>query len=205
VEKELQNILEKVIALYRKYGIKTITMDDVARELGISKKTLYQYVEDKNELVNKSVMFDVEKHFCLINCIKEKKLNAIDELLEINRYLSVMLKDYNPSWDYDLKKYYAETYTKLFSMRREQMLKSVTDNIKRGIEEGFYRDDINADIIAKLHLLRIENLNNNDIFSPEDFASAKVFNELFKYHIRGIANDKGIKYIENKLKTIKSE
>ena len=104
MERELNNILDRVIILYRKYGIKSITMDDVARELGISKKTLYQYVDDKNELVNKAVMHDIDRHFYNINCIKNKNLNAIDELLEINRYLTVMLKDYNPSWDYDLKK-----------------------------------------------------------------------------------------------------
>jgi AcrR family transcriptional regulator len=200
MEKELINILERVIPLYSKYGIKSITMDDVARELGISKKTLYQYVSDKNDLVHKAVMFDVEKHFHLINCIKEKKLNAIEELFEINRYLTSILRNYNPSWDYDLKKYYAETYSSLFKKRREQMLKSVIDNINRGIKEGYFRNDLNAEHIANLHLLRIENMNNTDIFTQEEFASADVFNELFNYHIRGIASAKGIKYIEEKLK-----
>ena len=203
MEKELVNILEKVIPLYSKFGIKTITMDDVARELGISKKTLYQFVIDKNDLVHKAVMFDVERHFYSINCIKEKKLNAIEELFEINRYLINIVKNYNPSWDHDLKKYYSETYSILFKKRREQMLKSVIDNINRGIEEGFFRKDLNAEHIAKLHLLRIENMNNTDIFTQEEFASIEVFNELFYYHIRGMANEKGIKYIEEKLKGLK--
>lgn len=202
MEKELKHILERVIELYSKFGIKSITMDDVANELGISKKTLYKYVVDKNDLVNKAVMLDVERHFNIINQIKEKKLNAIDELLEINRYITDMIKNYNPSWDYDLKKYYADIYKKLFQLRREQMLISVVDNIKRGIKGGFYRDDLDAKMIAKLHLLRLENMSNTDIFSSEEFASVKVFNELFKYHIRGIANNKGIKYIEKKLKDL---
>jgi AcrR family transcriptional regulator len=200
MEKELQNILERVLELYRKYGIKSNTMDDVARELGISKKTLYQYVEDKNDLVSKAVMYDIEKHFININNIKCKKLNAIDELLEINRYISDMIRNYNPSWDYDLKKYYADTYKKLFQRRREQMLIDVVDNISRGIKEALYREDLDARLIAKLHLMRLENMSNSDIFSTEEFASAKTFNELFKYHIRGIASIKGIKYIEKRLK-----
>ena len=202
MEKELQNILEKIIPLYSKYGIKSITMDDVAKELGISKKTLYQYVTDKNDLVHKAVMFDVERHFFSINCIKEKKLNAIEEIFEINRYLSSILRNYNPSWDYDLKKYYAETYSTLFQKRREQMLSSVMDNINRGIKEGFYRTDVNAKLIAKLHVLRIETMINTDIFTPEEFTSVEVFHELFYYHIRGIANAKGIKYIEEKIKKV---
>ena len=85
-------------------------------------------------------------------------------------------------------------------LRSEQMLNSVINNINRGIKEGIYRDDLDAVLIGKLHLLRLENMSNTDIFTQEEFASPKIFSELFTYHIRGIANSKGIKYFEKKVK-----
>ena len=90
---ELENILEKVAALYMKYGVKSITMDDVARELGISKKTLYQYVENKNELVEKVVDYVLNKKDCEFKMISEKEMNAIEKLLEVNMHIIKTMKE----------------------------------------------------------------------------------------------------------------
>src|ERR1035437_2884162 len=110
MNEELKNLLSKVRCLYMKYGIKSVTMDDVARELGISKKTLYQYVNDKNELVQKVVEMELDdkaEGFSKMNC---SGLNAIEELFEVHKMIRQMLKDYNPSTEYDLRKYYPELF-----------------------------------------------------------------------------------------------
>ncbi len=205
MEKELLNILEKVSILYQKYGIKSITMDDVARELGISKKTLYQHVTDKTDLVEKVMLLIAEKHNSFFKKLRANKINAIEELFEVNKYFTEMLKNYNPSMEYDLRKYYPDLFKNIYEVRRKRMYESIIRNMKKGIKEGLYRRDMDIEIIAKLHVSRIENMYDNEIFTNEELISTKVFNEIFIYHLRGIANVTGIKFLERKLKELKSK
>lgn len=199
---ELQNILEKVAALYMKYGIKSITMDDVARELGISKKTLYQYVENKNELVEKVVDFVVDLKDCDFKKIAEKETNAVEKLLEVNLHIMKSMKDYNASTEYDLKKYYPEQYAKMHAVRRQRMYESILANIKKGKSEGLYREDLNEEIIARLQVSRFMNMHEDEMLSKNDLQRAEFVHELFIYHIRGIANKKGLEVLEKTLAKI---
>ena len=202
MNEDLKNILLKVRELYMKYGIKSITMDDVARELGISKKTLYQFVSDKDDLVGKFIDFEIEtkqKEIC--NCFKNN-LNAIEGLFEISLFMNKAMKDQNPSTEYDLKKYYPHHYQKILKARREGMYSYILLNLKQGKTEGLYREEMNEEIIAKLYLSRAENAHFTDIFTVEEFTSIKLFFELLTYHIRGIATEKGIKVLENKIKEL---
>ena len=205
MELELTNILKKVKTLYRKYGIKSITMDDVSHELGISKKTLYQYVSDKHDLVNRIVDNEIINSERLLDEISKKQLNAIEELFEYNRHVILMLKDYNPSMDYDLKKYYPDTYAKIREVRSQLMYEKVLLNMKKGKAEGYYRSDLDEEIIARLHISRIENLFDAELFTVNESTSSKFFLEVFVYHIRGIANENGINFLEQKLKELNSK
>jgi len=202
MNEELKNILVKVGCLYKKYGIKSITMDDVSRELGISKKTLYQYVQDKNELVAQVIDLGMEKQIVVFNELFCKGLNAIDELFEVNKMVAQMIKQHNASEDYDLKKYYPDQYQKIHKIRREEMYSHILANLKKGKEEGLYRVEMKEDIIAKVQLMRIENTFDNQIFTDEELLSPQAFLETFIYHIRGIASEKGIKILEQKLKEL---
>jgi len=187
-----------------KYGIKSVTMDDVARELGISKKTLYQYVNDKNELVQKVVEMEIgEKgeHFLKM---RSTELNAIEELFEVNKMVRQMLKDYNPATEYDLRKYYPELYTNLIKVRRDRIYNNILSNLMKGKKEGLYRAELNEELIAKLQLSRVESAFDDKIFSQEELLSPKLFYEMFVYHIRGIANERGLKVLEQKLKELDS-
>ena len=201
---ELVTILTKVKSLYSKYGIKSVTMDDVSRELGISKKTLYQYVKDKTELVEKIVELEIEKYGCFFEELLSKKLNAIEELFEVQRMVARMLREHNPSQDYDLRKYYPELYAKVLKIRRERMYNNILCNLKKGKADGLYRSELNEEIIAKIQLLRVETTFDTEIFTIEEIISTKVFFEIFIYHIRGIANEKGIEVLEQKLKELEN-
>ena len=191
MNKEFENILEKVSVLYRKYGIKSVTMDDVAHELGISKKTLYQFVKDKTELVEKVVEHTRQCNFSAMKAKKGAGVNAIEELIEVSQRVNALMKDHSPSYEYDLKKYYPGIYQNLMSARRKLMYESVLANIRQGKKEGIYRKELNEEIIAKLHLLRVENLQSSEIFKEEEMHSVKFFRELFVYHINGLATLKG--------------
>ena len=201
---ELIHILNKVKSLYGKYGIKSVTMDDVSRELGISKKTLYQYVKDKTELVEKIVELDIERYGCFFDQLLLQNLNAIEELFEVQSMVSRMLRDHNPSQEYDLRKYYPDQYAKILKIRRERIYANILANLKKGKNDGLYRSELNEEIIAKIQLLRIETSYDTEIFTLEEIVSTKVFFEIFIYHIRGIANEQGIKLLENKLKELEN-
>ncbi len=200
MDENLKEILLKVRDLYMKYGIKSMTMDDVASQLGISKKTLYQYVKDKSELVGLVVDMQMQEVQCQHHSVRDKGMNAIEELLMVSKMLNRLLKQINPATEFDLKKYYPEHYYRLISRRRQHMYEQNLRNIRKGKEEGIYRQELNDEVIAKLQLSRVEFVMQSDLFSVEEFTSPKFFQEIFEYHIRGIANQKGIEFLEKKLK-----
>ncbi len=202
MNKELQNILEKVGELYNKYGIKSVTMDDVARELGISKKTLYQHVENKNELVEKVLDYIVNQNDCSFQKLADKNLNAVEEVLGISIHIIKTVQEHNPSTEYDLKKYYPELFKKLNEIRKEKMYTSVINNIIKGKNEGLYRNDLDEEIIAKMHTSRFLNLTNDQIINQEEILKPRFIYEMFIYHIRGMANKMGIEILEKTLQKI---
>ncbi len=200
----LKNIMLKVRELYLKYGIKSITMDDISRELCISKKTLYQFVSDKDHLVGMFIDNEIElRQEESFKCFKIG-FNAIEELFDISIFMNKMLKDQNPATENDLRKYYPHHYQKIVKTRRERMYNSILLNLKKGKEEGLYRNDMNEDIIAKLYLSRSENIYFNELFTVEEFTSIKLFVELLTYHVRGIATEKGIIVLEKKIKELET-
>ncbi len=196
-------LIEKARELYYKYGIKSITMDDVARESGISKKTLYQFVKNKTGLVEKVVDFEIRKRTGESNKLHKSKLNAIEELFEVNRHINHVLEKHNPSMHYDLRKYYPVIFKRLQESKRDGMFKSIVKNLENGKKEGLYRKEIDNEIIARIQVARAENVVESSYVSIRDYTSRKFFSEIFIYHIRGIANSKGIKFLEDNIDQLK--
>lgn len=197
---ELTHILKKVRTLYRKFGIRSVTMDDVSHELGISKKTLYQYVRDKDELVQKVIDLEIAEHQAkmIVSCTDDR--NAIEQLLEIARCLSYMLREYSPASEYDLKKYYPDQFLRVRELRRNHALGFLKENLEKGIREGLYRPEVNPDIISRLGVSLIDNVVDGEVISLNEFLDPRFFGEFFEYHIRGIANAEGLSYLESQLK-----
>jgi hypothetical protein len=118
--------------------------------------------------------------------------------------MNKIMRSQNPATDHDLKKYYLHHYQKIVKTRREGIYNYILLNLKKGKEQGLYREDLNEEIIAKLYLSRSENIHLDDIFTIEEFTSIKLFIELLKYHIRGIATGKGISVLEKKIKELEN-
>jgi AcrR family transcriptional regulator len=195
-----EEIYLKVLEMYKKYGVKSVTMDDVSRELGISKKTLYTLVKDKKELLDSVVEYEFEVVKKCFNEVFDKEgINAIEQLFEVNYFMRNLLKYYSPSFDYDLRKYYPDLFRKINERKYHEMYDSVLINMKKGKSEGIYRKDLNEELIAKLYVTRIMHAHESAIISIEDFIAPDAYKEYFVYHIRGIANDKGIKILEKNL------
>ena len=199
MNEELKNILFKVRELYMKFGIKSITMDDIAGEIGISKKTLYQFVTDKDELVGKFIDHEIslrQQEIC--NCFKVG-FNAIEELFEISLFMNKLMREQNPATEHDLRKYYPHHYQKIVKARREGIYSYILLNLKKGKTEGLYRAEMNEEIIAKLYMSRSEIIHNSDLYTVEELTSVKIYGELLIYHVRGIATEKGIEVLEKKI------
>jgi TetR/AcrR family transcriptional regulator, cholesterol catabolism regulator len=193
---KVPGILKQVGKLYHRYGIKSVTMDDVASHLCISKKTLYEYFEDKKDLVTQVLRSEHELHFNEFDDIRKRNLNAIEELFVIYKNIKRMIQDHNPSMDYDIRKYYPDLYMKIRETRRKTMFNIMLRNMVKGKEEGLYRDNLNTEVISRLHLLRIENLVENDLFSADELNSFEIFHEIFVYHLNGIMSNKGRDFFE---------
>jgi len=170
-------------------------MDDIARELKISKKTLYQYVNDKADLVVKIME---------AQCVTEKEViakavssaeNAIDELMIISEMLAKKLQRMNPSIHYDLEKYYPDAWRVFVEHKEGFVLECVKSNLERGVGEGIYRDNLNAEIISQLYIQKIDCIFDPAIFPVGKFTFYQVYIELMRYHIRGVANRQGDEYL----------
>ena len=138
--------------MYQRYGIKSVTMDDVAKKLCISKKTLYEYFGDKEDLVRHVVMMENARWLGIFREAESRKLNAIEELFEVYQILKKMFHDFNPSMEYDLRKYYPGLAMDLREIRRKMIYESSYRNMNKGKREGLYRKDLNSKIMARFHL-----------------------------------------------------
>lgn len=189
---EQEDILIRVKDLYLRYGIKSVTMDDVSRELGMSKKTLYQFFTDKSELVEGVIRFEIKRSVAIVDEIIGHGYDAIEEMYQIHRFMDAMARQHSHVAEYDLKKYYPAVFNDILKFKREHLYKIWKENIEKGKEQGYYRKEVNTEIISKTNLLRFESSMDTCIFSSEELLSQDFFTEILTYHIRGIATSKGI-------------
>ena len=201
MDSEIRELIQKISAIYFRYGIKSITMDDLARELGMSKKTLYQFFSDKEDVVSHVIQFHIESQECGIReMLSDVNLNAIDHLLHMSKYIAEHLKHMNPSVAYDLQKYYPSAWDKLISFKRDHVYEKIMENIQSGVKEGLYLEDLNYEIIANLYVDMMEMLSSGNYPQMERFSHEELFRTLFIYHIRAISNERGQKHLDKRLK-----
>ena len=192
-------IIEGALKLFMRDGVKSVNMDDVSTFLGISKKTLYQHVDNKGDLLEKAFRLYQNRILDIINTIQKKNENPIDELFDIDEQVCHMLKNRPPMLINNLEKYYPSVWEILEVVRKEHIFSCVTQNIERGKSHGLYRKTVNSDIIAKLMMNTIEALVDDELFPLTQYDFKSLLKENRIYHIRGIATSKGINYLEEKL------
>ncbi|WP_347839116.1 TetR/AcrR family transcriptional regulator [uncultured Draconibacterium sp.] len=205
MEEKKKYIIENVGRLYMTQGIRAVTMDDVAAEFGISKKTLYQYFKDKKDLVTQVVAFFLEESGKTFKEMADN--NAIDSMFLIRKHVAFIFKFYNNGIEKDLKKYYPELYKKVNEVKRERIFTNTIANLKLGMEQGVYRTDIDPYFIAKLQVGRMLYTMNPDfgIFEEYEVNSLAFFDGMMDYHMNAICNDKGKKYYRKQLNKVQNE
>ncbi|NUM50015.1 MAG: TetR/AcrR family transcriptional regulator [Flavobacteriales bacterium] len=195
-------LLIRALQVFLRCGIRSVTMDDIASELKISKKTLYRYVSDKNDLVQKVMNLNCADDTLVCENIKKNSENAIDELLSISKHVSLKLQSIHPSLHFDLEKYYHEAWKKMQQHHAGYVLKSIETNINRGKKEGLYRKEVHAGIIARIYISKIDIIFNSEIFPPGEYNFLDVYKEMLHYHLQGILSEKGKKYLQQKMKKL---
>ena len=191
-----KKIIEKARELFMQYGLKSISMDDVARTLGISKKTLYQCVHNKADLIKRGLAMHIEEEKLVLDEIHQSAENAIDEMIKISKYVSQTLQKVNPSVIHDLQKYYQSSWELMESLHFEHTYFLIKKNIEKGIEEGLYRDDAHADILAKLYIGRMDLVVDKSLFPIGEYTFSQIHTNMITYHLHGIMSEKGRKVFE---------
>jgi|SRR5690554_845262 len=190
-------IIEKVGKLFYQFGVKSLTMDDISRKLGISKKTLYQYVSNKKDLVKKVVKSLVEEQQHQIIELTKQSNNAIDRLISVHQFVgSRMNVIHQPMLIFDLQKYHPEALGFLKSHKDDFIFKGIVNNIKQGIEEGYYRTEIKAELIGKFYMGMVTAIARESDKLHETYSKEEVLSSFINYHLRGVLSAKGIDYMK---------
>ncbi len=187
-----EKLIHKASDLFLSYGFKSVTMDDIANSLGISKKTIYQNFDNKTKLVEATSLYVFNRIAHGIDCICKQDHNPIGEFHDIKLFIMAHLKDEKSSPQYQLKKYYPKIFKSLKIKQFNLMQTCVTSNLTRGIEQGLYRNSINIDFISRVYFNTMMALKDEELFPQESFSSNMLMENFHEYHLRGICTEKGL-------------
>ena len=203
---ELDNRIKEISkGLFYRYGIKSVTMDDIARELGISKKTIYQYYKDKDDIVCTIARTHIDDEEIEFKEVNQKAKDPIDELLQISVRIRRHFQMMHPSLLFDLNRFHPKAM-KIFSDHREGcVVHSVRENIERGKELGLYRTDINTDIISILRIKEAELAFDADVFPIGKYDLSEVQGQIFDHFLYGIVSERGYKLLKKYKENITDE
>ena len=192
-----EKIINKAKEMFLRLGFKSITMDDIACEMCISKKTIYKYFSNKDILIEESIQAVHKEIRATLNKIAEENFNAIEENFEVKRMFREMFKSAESSPIYQLKKHYPEIYDKVLSMQVSVCEDCFRQNITKGIREGLYRENLDIDNYVKFYYTLIFNINENTMLEKE---AHELEVKALEYHIRAMATLAGIIELEKHLK-----
>ncbi len=199
-----EKIIKGAEELFFKYGIRSVTMDDIAKHLGMSKKTIYQYYKEKDEIIHKLMQAHIKEDECTFAECMEKADNIVDEVFSMMKNIHEIFNKINPQFIYELQKYYPQTWKLFRDFKEEFILKIVEKSLEKGKKEGHVRPDVNVKILSRLRMEEVELAMNPAAFSPDKFKMLDVQLTLVEHFLYGICTLRGHKLI-NKYKEITEE
>lgn len=191
-----ERILVKAGDLFMRYGIRSVSMDDIAAQLGMSKKTIYQFFADKDELVDAVMDGEIRRMQQDCTLCSTSARDAVDEIFLTMELIQEQFRNMNQMVVYDLEKFHHRTYQKFMQHKNNYLYQIIADNLKRGMAEGLYRPELNIGIIARFRLESMMMGFNIDLFPTKKFSLVEVTNELIEHYVFGLATNKGHKLIE---------
>lgn len=191
-----ERIAQKAHDLFLKYGIRSISMDEIATQLGISKKTIYQFYADKDALVDSVIDIVVNSNVDECCMQRDQSVDPVHEIFIAMDMVQEMLRTMNPTIVYDLQKYHPEAHKKLNDHKNKFLYKQIKENLERGIELQLYRADINTEIIARFRLASVFLLFTPDLFPLGRFNLGTIMEEVTNHFLYGLVTPKGQKLIQ---------
>jgi AcrR family transcriptional regulator len=192
-----ERILEKANELYFRYGVRSITMDEIAAQCGMSKKTIYQFFEDKDALV--AAVMDREMTETQTRCIgtQQESENAIHEVVLAMQTVIKLFDSMHATLMFDLQKHHPESYLKIQQHKSKFLFELTKENIERGQQEGLYRQELNAEIMAAVRLETTFMAIRGDLAFPKNrYSPSQVIQEITDHFLHGLATETGLKLIE---------
>jgi TetR/AcrR family transcriptional regulator, cholesterol catabolism regulator len=193
MEELKEKIVEGAAELFMRYGVRSVSMDDIARHLAVSKKTLYLHFSDKEDLVTMASIAHIEISKKQYESLTKMATNAIDELARISVCLRKDMTEMNPSLLFDLQKYHPKAWAAWLDHKNIYIRESVVRNIKQGVKEGYYREDVDPEVIAAIRIEQIPLAFDERIFPRNKFSLAEVQLQIFDHFVYGLCTDKGKK------------
>lgn len=193
--------LDRVEEIFTKYGVRSVTMDDISNHLGISKKTLYQKIPNKDVLIHRVVRNYIDKKQRLFEETISKSVNAIDENLLLMELIARQFISINPATVFELQKYYHQAWQIFHEHMTQSLMSMIVRNLERGQAEGLFRDDFDPDVIAKFHLISTSALCDPQWFDEEAHKNPEIVCQHIYHFLFGVVSPKGHVYLKSKINT----
>lgn len=197
-DSQLENMLIQIKGLFFEFGIKNLSMDEISRKLGISKKTLYRFVKSKEDLIEKMFEYEIKSSEVIFKLIGESNVNAIETLFKVSLSVYQEMKRFNPMLMFELRKYYSALFEAYHERKFVQISKLMRQNLIQGIKEGIYREDVNLDAVVALYMNYMIEIHRSDRFEIVNVSYDELFSVMFENHIRAIATPEGVEYFEKR-------
>ncbi len=197
-----EKIQQTALQMFFRYGIKHVTMDDIAKELGMSKKTIYQYFKEKDDLVNQVCESEIKIHERDFNEFGKSAKDPIHEIILISDKMRDIMHHINPLFFLDLQKFYPVAFEAFQTFKSTCAFSNIVQNIDSGIKQGLYREDIDIEFAARYRLTQIDMLMFGNYFNTEKISFVEISEQLLEWFVYGICTLKGHKQLDHYKKLI---
>ncbi len=198
-----ERILAEAERLFWKFGVRSVTMEEIAKQLGISKKTIYQHFSDKEQILYQVIQHKTSRNQSEMECMVTDTANPVEEILNVLNMMQKNADQISPNLLMDIKRYYPQAFSLFRQYKEGQIMRSILENIQKGILQGLYRADINPAILARLRVEQIELAFNHDLFPSDQYSMHDVQAELIHHFVRGMLTEEGFDVYNQYVKKVK--
>ncbi|HSV89400.1 MAG TPA: TetR/AcrR family transcriptional regulator [Bacteroidales bacterium] len=191
-----ERIIEVSSSLFIMHGIRALTMGEIAKALGISKRTIYEHFETKEQLLEGCLDYWEMENKRIEKEIHDSSANPVEVVHKHFRHAVMFLANIHGSFFTDLKKHHSRLWRNRYKCMEHQKLSNITEFFESGVKDGYFRKDSKHEIAAKLFFAQVDVLHDNNVFPPDQFSKTDVFREIIVVFLRGICTEKGMKETE---------
>jgi TetR/AcrR family transcriptional regulator, cholesterol catabolism regulator len=203
MDDQLKQILSSIRVMALTEGIESISFKTICDKLNICEESLYNLVKDENDLVSKVLEFERSSFSEIFDQYDFEGMNAIDILMIVSKEIAGKYYDVTPTISVLLKEKYPDIYQEHFQKRMDFIFMKIQINLRKGISQGMYRDDLSIELISRLYMSRLVDVHNEEIFPSDKFSFSTLFEVLFENFVRSIATPDGLKYFVKKKKNLR--